>query len=476
MQITTINFISVRHLAHLFLFAFVVQLPLQHVLAAKLDINPSLITSENYSDNIFLAARGLENSGFITQLNPGIKIEEHGRRLDLTMDYRMQNLIYENENSNTTRHRLESGIKSSVIKNFLDIDAAASFKQQAIDYSSTIDPNNLAPTNNLTDVVTYSISPSLTHNFGSSSKASLRYVTGKVDYRDTAVSATLYDASNKKINAELTSGPRFNKMDWSLSYQNTASDNNNRTDSTFERSQLQTKYSASRKTKLILQGGQERNNFQTLNSNDLTKGTHWGIGLNWRPSTRTILNAIIGERYFGSTQSLSFDHKAKRLGMNIAYTEDFTTSALQLQDTKLTDTTGTPGTNPDINANVYLSKKITTGFTATSAKTTLNVSLTSIDRDSQTTVSREKLYEGASTVTWRPGRRTLYQITGFIQTRDFAGSPVKTELTQAKISLIRTINRDISATFEYSFLERSSNNLLNDYQRNMVTASLTVNF
>ena len=77
--------------------------------AGEWTITPTLAVTETATDNVFLSSSG-EQSGFVTNVTPGIRIDGEGGRSKLHLDYQMNNLFYSVDPSrnNQTQHSLNA--------------------------------------------------------------------------------------------------------------------------------------------------------------------------------------------------------------------------------------------------------------------------------------------------------------------------------------------------------------------------------
>src|SRR5690606_27218294 len=61
-----------------------------------------------------------------------------------------------------------------------------------------------------------------------------------------------------------------------------------------------------------------------------TDGSSWSAGFGWSPGRRTSIEASMGERFFGSTYSLSARHRTRASNWNVRYVEDLSDLSLFL--------------------------------------------------------------------------------------------------------------------------------------------------
>ena len=92
------------------------------------EVTPVIDIVASYSDNLYLAEPGLEDDGFVFQVNPGISIEKDEGRFSTSLNYRAQALFFEDDSDfNTVYHQLDALGTLEVASDlfFLDFDASA---------------------------------------------------------------------------------------------------------------------------------------------------------------------------------------------------------------------------------------------------------------------------------------------------------------------------------------------------------------
>lgn len=192
--------------------------------------------------------------------------------------------------------------------------------------------------------------------------------------------------------------------------------------------------------------------------------------IDWSLTPLTSLNANFSRRAFGDSADVELEHSNRRWQNSLAYSESITTNAefLNPLDIELNDDDFLPDIDDDqvlvpndenffnLNDNVVFRKSgiLTTAY----SKRRLNASVR---------LSRfedEDLEESSFTTTdlitieasFRLGRRTLLR-SSFAHSRgdrESAIDPSDIEITQARFGFQRFIGRRLSASIEYSYLER----------------------
>ena len=179
-------------ISSLILVPFVISFCLVHdTFAAEWTLVPLVAVLETYDDNIRLAGDGQEEEDYITQINPGFSLVGKGRYSELMLDYTMQNIFYKNNDKyDDAYHNLRALNSTEVYRNHLYFDASVNYSQRTINLQQTSSTDNLAITDNRTDVVFYTAKPYFIYNFGQSTKLLLEHSYAKIDSKQDGLSNT----------------------------------------------------------------------------------------------------------------------------------------------------------------------------------------------------------------------------------------------------------------------------------------------
>ncbi len=101
------------------------------------EIEPSIEARVGWSDNINFADDD-EDDGFVGQVNPGIVIVKERGRLQVLLDYEMQNFYYVDDSNLSTSHLLESIARYGIIPETFFFNSFASAQQVLVDDSANI--------------------------------------------------------------------------------------------------------------------------------------------------------------------------------------------------------------------------------------------------------------------------------------------------------------------------------------------------
>ena len=292
--------------------------------AAEWRFVPTLSVSETYSDNVFLAARGLERSDFVTQISPGFSITANGPRLKLKTSYQLQGTTYlHNSGSSGFSNIFDGSLNAQLIQDLFYLDASANISQQNISAFGPQSSNNININNNRADVRTYTISPYLRHNFGNKAFSELRYAHNSVGTSSDLLAVTNTDRLSLIVN----SGEAFQKISWALRASAQKNHYNAQRDVEQDSYAGSVRYFLNPHFSLTATGGYERNTY--ISFGEQPNGAFYNAGFVWKPTSRTEVSATAGHRYFGQTYSFLANHRARNAVFNVSYTEDITTSQQQ---------------------------------------------------------------------------------------------------------------------------------------------------
>ena len=183
------------------------------VAAKNWSINPGIQFGETYTDNVAPGSGESDESDFITQINPVLKAELNGNRIQANLNYRMQNLFYKrNNDENDTFHQFLARASAEVLPEHFFVDASSSQTQRIIFTNGVRVRNNYNITGNRTNQFTASIRPSWYQPIGSFAEALLNYGHGIVKYSE----ASAADSSLDSASLAIYSLPREQRLSWNI--------------------------------------------------------------------------------------------------------------------------------------------------------------------------------------------------------------------------------------------------------------------
>lgn len=488
-----------------------------NAVAADWRISSSIAAKETYTDNVRLSPRGTEQSDWITELSPRVGVAARGARLQLNADYTFTYRMYaNNDQANGHNNALRSSALLDVWDRKLFLQGSASVAQQNISTLGAISSSNVNLNSSRTEVRQASLSPYWVSRLGSF--ANLRAQLN-VSRAESDGAARVLSTDTQGTQLSLSSGPSFSDLGWNVVY------SNNQTESTsgqFSKRETEN-YTATLQYRLwptlsaLLTAGRDHNTFG--NARGTTGGSFYTVGVNWVPSTRTSVNAQVGERYFGKTAALDASHRTRLTTWQLSYSEQIVTTPGLFSLPLSVDTfaavdrlflaqfpdpierqqiveafiaqNGLPTTlttSVDFLTNqVSLAKRLQGVFGLRGVRSSLLISVFHSDRESQTTdapvlttdpfaLSNSVVQVGYSGVlSWRFSEFTSGSASVAQQKSKSVGSRTDKNNT-LRLGLTHRLGPKLTGSVEYRFLDRDSSAANADVRENAVVGTLNMSF
>ncbi|MBY0578915.1 MAG: TIGR03016 family PEP-CTERM system-associated outer membrane protein [Burkholderiales bacterium] len=481
--------------------------------AADWKVTPHAHASETYSDNLTLAGPNQEIGDFISEVTPGINLQETGSRTKASLDYSLQRLSYKNQNrlDHVYSHLVTMG-EADLIEKSMFLDANASISQQPISLNAAIGANNSNPTGNIVNVATWSLSPYLKHRFGSAAQGEIRFTHQAQSYSSGGPSntgiGTLSNSTNNSMKFALSSGTMFNNLLWGLSYNNSKIGYTARPDSRLTDYSASIGYIFTPKFKIMLTGGNENNSYVYIGAKP--QGAYWSTEATWAPTSHTKVSVAMGQRYFGKTQSMTLNHVTRLTSLQAAYSQDVTAGVLQQSMTpaavldqllkaqipnnaarqqavqSMLASLGTQAAllGQSITTNqVYLHKKFTTTMGINLPKsiivlTAFSSSSSSLEQGGsflQGSVNYGAVNQqgGTASWNWQISPKLSSNISATLTAFDFPGQNLKENSSLYLFGLTRKFAHGMSGNISYRRQAFDSNPAILNYAENAIIASLS---
>jgi len=443
------------------------------VAAKNWSINPGIQLSETYTDNVAPGSGESDESDFITQINPVLKAELNGNRIQANLNYRMQNLFYKrNNNENDTFHQFLARASAEVLPEHFFIDASSSQTQRIIFTDGVRVRNNYNISGNRTNQLTTSIRPSWYQPIGTFAEALLNYAHGIVKYDEASTSDSSLDAASLAIYSLSAEQP----LSWNIiaQGQNIDYDDNTVDDVELRNTGLLLGYRIIPTLSPLALIGYEDNDFgDRLTSTDPT-GPIWALGFSWRPNTRTELEVLAGDRFFGNTYRVKWRQRGRYFSSGLSYSEEINGEATSaLQGVSLID-------NPyeylnsslNLTNDVYLSKALVASANFEKSKTSITITPYHEKREFENSIE-DQTYTGITGKwAWAFAARSTFTITLHRdKTKDSSGG--NSFFTWSDLKLKRELGKQTTASLIYSYTKSDSVNKQLSYTENAISVSLT---
>ena len=308
-----------------------------------LSITPRIGLGETYTTNVALAPDSQAMPGWITQITPGVTIKDSTSRTRFVVDYSFQDMIYDNYGmAHQYFNQLNANGTAELVKQNLYIDAGATISQQPMLPIGPVSANAANLTGNVANITTESVSPYWVHQFGTEATSVMRYtridsnygyagpspVGGSQPYAQQYLqSAYSFSSQANIIDALIKNGSDFGRVEWTLEYNDAITSYTGYPSATLAMLTASVNYILTPDFKLTSQFGYEKDNYAYLG--EPPQSTLWSTGFEWAPSPRTKLTASVGERFFGRTYTLDFNHRSRMTVWDASYNQTVQTAIMQ---------------------------------------------------------------------------------------------------------------------------------------------------
>jgi uncharacterized protein (PEP-CTERM system associated) len=289
---------------------------------AQVTIVPRVSVTETVTDNALLSTTDRQ-SDQITQISPGIRIDVKGARLKSYFDYALtQSLYAQNTSSSRSQNTLSTFGTFEAVDSRVFLDFNGSVSQQSVSAFGTQSLNNSSINANQAEVSTYRLSPYIRGQFGSNASYEARYSRAVTATDSAAVSNT----TNSDASVKLAGGTAFRRLGWSANASRQEVSYSTGRSTEVDLLDLGLSYALSPQLTLLVNGGRESNNYTSLEKSSYDTSS---VGFNWIPSNTTKLSVSVGNRSFGNTHNLNFEHRTGRTVWKFVDTKNVSTTPSQ---------------------------------------------------------------------------------------------------------------------------------------------------
>jgi uncharacterized protein (PEP-CTERM system associated) len=266
------------------------------------NIVPRVSLTETLTDNINLSSTD-KQSGLISQLSPGVRIDARTARLKMYFDYALNGIVYSTgNNGNQAQNALNTFGTLEAIDNWLFLDFSGQISQQIINPFGQQSPSNVYNIRNTTETSTYRLSPYIRGQLLGSADYFLRYNASVTNYQNSSLS----DITLSQWIGQVRGNTRFPNLNWTIdgSQQNT----DYRGGRDYEDGRLRGVliYRVFPEFRLRGSGGYESNNYQSINNEGQST---YGYGFDWTPTERTQASGFWEHRFFGTGHNVLLSHR-----------------------------------------------------------------------------------------------------------------------------------------------------------------------
>ena len=292
-------------------------------------VDPSLLVRETFTDNLRLAPKGSEESEFITEVVPRLRITGSGPRLRANIDYSPSLLLFANNAAARVRHSLTALATAEVVENFLFLEGVGRVFQSGASAYGPAPSDTVNLSSNIVETRTFGLNPYVRGRIGGDTTYTLR----NNNLWTSSNGDNLVDAYARAYLAHIENTVQV--LGWSGDYE--------RREIRFEGSPALTNqlYRARLHVRpdpslmMYAGAGQEQNNFFL----DNRSSSIYGGGFNWRPMERAGATANWEHRFFGSAYSANLNYRGQSIAWMAGVSRDLSNFALESLRTPAGDTT-----------------------------------------------------------------------------------------------------------------------------------------
>ena len=268
-----------------------------------------------YTDNVFLANDGLEESETVFTIAPEFFLTKASDRLNANLRYRPEAYFYsEYDDANDVFHVLDAGLTAALVKERLFLFLSA------VNYQSIITPEGHLPTSNLpisanrVDSSVIEARPYWQQRIG---QATLLLEVGytRLEYDDD-----LLQSSNERYGRfRLNNHERRQGIAWGLEYRDRRVEYDISSPWEFQRAALDLGFWINGTARIFAVGGVETS-FDNYDEPNMD-ADFWEAGIQYTPNQRMNLELATGERSYGTSYRGDFSYTLRRGTISATYDE-----------------------------------------------------------------------------------------------------------------------------------------------------------
>ncbi|SDO42073.1 uncharacterized protein, PEP-CTERM system associated [Rhodoferax sp. OV413] len=269
-----------------------------------ISIVPRLSLGETWSNNVSLKS-GSGDSGWISEISPGIKFNRSSGRIRGYVDYSLHQYIYSGNSKNSLQNLLASSASAEVLDNFAFIDVSAAISQQTISAFGSQSVASGLSNSNKTEVSTYNISPYLRGRFLNNANYEARY-----GFSSTRAKTLESANSNQNQYSLAVNGDElFGRLRWGTNISRQENTRSNGEKTQVDDLKLSLTYSLNRQLSFSATTGRETANYVVAEKQSFRTS---GYGVNWTPAETTKLSFNAENKLLGKMHRLTIEHRTPR--------------------------------------------------------------------------------------------------------------------------------------------------------------------
>ncbi len=446
------------------------------LLAGEWQVSPLIAVSELYTDNVNLATPDLAEEEFVTEISPGVSVNGRGKRVQADLHYRLQTLSYfKDSKRNTLFHQFQSEVVAELARKLLFLDLSANNLQQTIDPEVPAGSNINSISTNRTGVTTVRVSPYLRHVIAQNLETELRYTKSWIEYDNAPDSSNRSEQIFASLSNHLGTG---NALEWMLNYRSEKSIFRDNENVEFNTASIDLAYFLSARVKLLAEGGYEKNSFKSFSPISDQEGAIWNVGVAWTPSSRSLFEGKVGERFFGKTFSLKLQNRWRRTTIALNYTEDAVTNASRslLKPNTIEGLVEPETITSILNNGVFLRQRSSINIEIIGARNNFLLDVFNEQREFQLTLDKEQHFGGRAVWSWNVSLYNQISLNALWNRAEFRATDNEYKQKSMGIGLTSRLGRNLSSVIFYNYIKREAKTANNSYAENRASAKVIWTF
>nr|WP_186329584.1 TIGR03016 family PEP-CTERM system-associated outer membrane protein [Variovorax boronicumulans] len=278
---------------------------------------PRVAVDGTWTDNVRLLGGAGKTSDFVTSVSPGLRFTADGDRLKADVDYSLTRLQYANEQSlNRYENALRAVGSLEVAENFAFVDFSGTISQQTISAFGPRSASDVTDNRNRSETGVYRISPYVRGQFSDWAQYELRYGRTTSRTKSDLVAAD-YDLDELSMRLASTDSQRV--IGWSINANHLKQEYTSGRSYEADRVRAFLTHPFTPQLSVSVIPGWESNNYA---SQDKQSHVTYGGQVQWALSERTQMSALVEQRFFGRSYSVSFEHRTPRSAWRFSDSRD----------------------------------------------------------------------------------------------------------------------------------------------------------
>jgi hypothetical protein len=433
--------------------------------------------SETWTDNITLAADGLEESDRITGFRPGFSLGLDAHRARLQLDYDLQALRFaDNSDYDDAFHQLYGTGNLELAPETLFLDTFARYDQQNIDISGRVAYDNIFQTGNRTDAAVFGASPYHVGRWGRWAESRVRYEYQATRFADTdATTVDVQDADINAISASLGS-PATSRFSWKASGSYSRTEFDEAPEFEFGRAALDVGIPVGSGIRLTGTAGRESDVEEDRTAGGLD-ATFWYVGLAWQPNEQQSFDVRIGDRYYGTAWEFNYTRRDARGELALGYAEDPTTANGLLGRDDIFVPHSRPGGAPTLNTRVFLQKRLSGRAAYDFVHSRISARIYAEERTyNDAAGDKERVYGTLFNYDWDVAQRTTLGVNIDWERRDLPHAVRQDDCLDLGVRVTHAFTRILSISLRANHFMRTSDRAAWEYSSNRATLQVQALF